>query len=78
MLSDKGIRDYLQKGLLDVEPLGNIGPASIDLHIGNRLYRYDPQAWLAHQQEVDKLAHRETFRKMQKKSGLFPTVLITL
>ncbi|MBI4177753.1 MAG: hypothetical protein HY516_05340 [Candidatus Aenigmarchaeota archaeon] len=66
MLSDKGIRDYLQKGLLSVEPLGNIGPASIDLHIGDTLHRSDPQAWLLHQQEVDKLAGRGTFWEMQR------------
>ncbi len=67
MLSDNGIRDYLQKGLLGVEPLGNMGPASIDLHIGDRLYRSDPQAWLSHQKEVDKLANRETLWEMQEK-----------
>ncbi|MBI1972085.1 MAG: hypothetical protein HYS53_02180 [Candidatus Aenigmarchaeota archaeon] len=67
MLSDMGIRDYLQRGLLGVEPLGKIGPASIDLRIGDRLYRSDSQAWLSHQQEVDKLAHRGTARKMIEK-----------
>ncbi len=67
MLSDNGIKDYLQKGLLGVEPLGNIGPASIDLHMGDRLYRSDPQAWLSHQEEVGRLATRKTFLMMLEK-----------
>ncbi len=67
MLSDMGIRDYLQRGLLGVEPLGNMGPASVDLHIGDRLYRSDPQAWLSHQEEVGRLATRKTFRTMLEK-----------
>lgn len=67
MLSDKGIRDYLSKGLLSVEPLGNIGPCSIDLHIGSRLYRSSPQAWMAHDRDVQKLAEKGDIWGMNKK-----------
>jgi deoxycytidine triphosphate deaminase len=58
MLSDRGIRHYLDKGLLKVDPEYHIGPASIDLHIGSRLYRSNPQAHLRYQKKFDKLAKK--------------------
>jgi len=67
MLSDRGIRDYVSRGLLSVDPLGNIGPCSIDLHIGDRLYRSNPQAWIAHQRDVQKLAEKGDACGMEKK-----------
>jgi len=67
MLSDKGIKDYISRGMLKVDPLGQIGPASIDLHIGDCLYRSDAEAHRLYQEEIDRLAKRETFAKFLKK-----------
>jgi len=66
MLSDKGIRCYLDEGLLKVNPECHIGPASIDLHIGSRLYRSNPQAHRLYQEKFDKLA-KENFLDFMKK-----------
>lgn len=58
MLSDRGIMDYISRGLLGVEPVGKIGPASMDLCIGDNLYRSEPLAWLSYEKEIEKLAKK--------------------
>ncbi|MBI2547251.1 MAG: hypothetical protein HYW23_02285 [Candidatus Aenigmarchaeota archaeon] len=67
MLSDSSIKDYIGRGLLKVGPSPQIGPASIDLHIGNQLFRSNAQAHFLHNQEVDKLNRCETFLEMLEK-----------
>lgn len=56
MLSDMGIKEYIQKGLLRIDPMNQIGPASVDLHIGDRLYRSDSQAHYLYDREAAKAA----------------------
>lgn len=67
MLSDRGINEYMEKGLLRVSPMSQIGPASIDLHIGDQLYRSDEQARIKHAQEVDALARQGNGHAMMEK-----------
>lgn len=67
MLSDRSIKDYISRGLLKVTPTPKIGPASIDLHIGNQLYRSNPQAHLSYQEEVEKLDKQGKFLEFLEK-----------
>lgn len=45
ILSDRDIKKLLAEGVLCIEPLqdSQIGPTSIDLHLGNMLVKYDTQ-----------------------------------
>lgn len=74
MLSDAGIKDYICKGLLKVEPQGKIGPASIDLHIGGELYRSNTEAHYTFERDINFLhllgLHREAFQRQEDVSRL--------